>query len=65
MLARDTGWTARGVKEAVESRKTVAHAMNKDGGAPPTSIGVLQILYLSVNCAKITMTRTIPVGKNV
>ena len=30
--ARDTGWTARGVKEAVEIRKTGTHAMNRDGG---------------------------------
>ena len=31
-LARDTDWTARAVKEAVEIRKTGAHAMNRDGG---------------------------------
>ena len=31
--ARDTDWTARGVKEAVKIRKIGAHAMNKDGGA--------------------------------
>ena len=30
---RDTDWTARGVKEAVEIRKTGAHTMNRDGGA--------------------------------
>ena len=29
---RDTAWTARGVKEAVEIRKTVAQVMNRDGG---------------------------------
>ena len=29
---RDTDWTARGVKNAVEIRKTGAHAMNRDGG---------------------------------
>ena len=32
-LARDTDWTARGVKDAVEIRKTGAHAMNRDTGA--------------------------------
>ena len=29
---RDTDWTSRGVKEAVEIRKTGPHAMNRDGG---------------------------------
>ena len=28
----DTDWTARGVTEAVEIRKTGAHAMNRNGG---------------------------------
>ena len=30
--ARDTDWTARGVKEAVKIRKTRAHSINRDGG---------------------------------
>ena len=30
--ARDTDWTARGVKEAVEIRRTGAHAMTRDRG---------------------------------
>ena len=30
--ARDTDWTARWVKEAVEIRKTGAHTMNRDRG---------------------------------
>ena len=30
--ARDTDWTARVVKEAVEIRKTEAHSLNRDGG---------------------------------
>ena len=30
--ARDSDWTAKGVKEAVKIRKTGAHAMNRDGG---------------------------------
>ena len=31
--ARDTDWTATGVKEGVEIRKTGVLAMNRDGGA--------------------------------
>ena len=30
--ARDTDWTARGLKEAVDIRKTGAHSMNRNGG---------------------------------
>ena len=39
---RDTEWTARGVKEAVEIRKNGAYSMNRDGGHHQLPTIVLQ-----------------------
>ena len=41
--ARDSDWTARRVKEAVGIRKTGAHTMERETGAPLTTIIVLQV----------------------
>ena len=42
LLAKEPDWKKRGVKEAIFIRKAGTHAINRDGGAPPSSRSFLE-----------------------